>query len=125
VTVAAAVLCAARFGLIAACLALALAVRPWLLLPFIFMIFRRATDVPSRNALMPAVFALVGAAMADLLSLSLLHPTGMDGNLEFALQVVGESCFISLTYIALRVANCDLYCLVYRSELAESGRSPQ
>ena len=101
VTVAATVLCAAPFGLIATCLALA--VRPWLLLLFIFMIFRRATDIPSRSALMPAVRALVGAViMACLLSLSFLHRTGMNGNLEFSLQVFGGMVF----YFAY------LYCFV-------------
>jgi O-antigen/teichoic acid export membrane protein len=88
VTVAATVLCAAPFGLIVTCLALT--VRPWLLLPFVFVIFRRATNIPGRVAMVPAARALIGAViMAGLLSLSVLHPTGMNGNLEFALQVVG------------------------------------
>ena len=59
VTVAATVLCAAPFGLIATCLALA--VRPWLLLPVVFMIFRRATNIPGRIALLPSLRALIGA----------------------------------------------------------------
>ena len=68
VTVAATVVCAAPFGLTATCLALA--VRPWLLLPFVFMIFRRATSISRRSALLPAVRALIGAViMAGLLSL--------------------------------------------------------
>jgi O-antigen/teichoic acid export membrane protein len=88
VTVAVTVLCAAPFGLIATCLALA--VRPWLLLPFIFMIFRRATNISTRSALMPAVRALMGTViMAGVISLPFVHPTRMNGNLEFALQVVG------------------------------------
>ena len=68
VTVAATVLCAAPFGLIATCLALA--VRPWLLLPVVFMIFRHATNIPSRIALLPSLRALIGAVtMAGLISL--------------------------------------------------------
>ena len=71
VTVAATVLCAAPFGLIATCLALA--VRPWLLLPVVFMIFRRATNIPSRIALLPSLRALIGAViMAGLISLPVL-----------------------------------------------------
>ena len=91
-TIAATVLCAAPFGLTATCLALA--VRPWLLLPFIFMIFRRATNIPGRSALLPSAPALVGAAiMAGLLSLPFPHPTWMNGPLELVLQVVAEIVF--------------------------------
>ena len=85
VTIAATVLCAAPFGLTAACLALA--VRPWLTLPVVFMIFRRATNIPGRSALLPAVRPLIGAViMAGLLSLPFSHPTWMNGALMFALQ---------------------------------------
>jgi O-antigen/teichoic acid export membrane protein len=92
VTVAATVLCAAPFGLIATCLALT--VRPWLLLPFIFMIFRRATNIPGRSALLPAVRPLIGAfIMAGLLSLPFPHPTWMSGLLEFALQIAAGIVF--------------------------------
>ena len=78
VTVAATVLCAAPFGLTATCLALA--VRPWLLLPVIFMIFRRATKIPGRIALLPSLRALIGAViMAGLISLPFPHPTWMNG----------------------------------------------
>ena len=81
VTVAATVLCAAPFGLIATCLALA--VRPWLLLPVVFMIFRRATNIPSRIALLPSLRALIGAViMAGLISLPFSHPTWMNGALS-------------------------------------------
>ena len=94
VTVAVTVLCAAPFGLIATCLALA--VRPWLLLPVVFVIFRRATNIPARSALLPAARPLIGAViMAGLLSLPLPHPTWMSGALEFALRVIAGITFYS------------------------------
>jgi O-antigen/teichoic acid export membrane protein len=87
VTVMATVLCAAPFGLTATCLALA--VRPWLLLPVIFMIFGRATNIPHRSALLPSVRALIGAViMAGALSLPFLHPSWSNGAFFFALRVV-------------------------------------
>ena len=92
VTVAATVLCAAPFGLIATCLALAL--RPWLLLPVVFVIFRRATNIPSRVALLPSLHALIGAViMAGLISLPFSHPAWMNGALEFALRVIAGVAF--------------------------------
>ena len=87
VTVAATVLCAAPFGLTATCLALA--VRPWLLLPVAFTIFRRATNIPHRSALLPSMRALIGAViMAGALSLPFLHPSWSNDVFLLALQVV-------------------------------------
>ena len=102
VTVAATVLCAAPFGLTATCLALA--VRPWLLLPVVFTIFRRATNIPHRSALLPCMRALIGAViMAVLLSLPFPHPTWMNGAPSFALQVItGILFYFSYLYIIAR-----------------------
>jgi O-antigen/teichoic acid export membrane protein len=87
VTVAATVLCAAPFGLTATCLALA--VRPWLLLPVVFTIFRRATNIPHRSALLPSMRALIGAViMAGALSLPFLHPSWSNDVFFLALRVV-------------------------------------
>ncbi len=87
VTVGVTVLCAAPFGLTATCLALA--VRPWLLLPFIFIIFRRATNIQGRSALLPSVHALIGAViMAGALSLPFLHPSWSNDVFFLALRVV-------------------------------------
>ena len=92
VTIAATVLCAAPFGLTAACLALA--VRPWLTLPVVFMIFRRATNIPGRSALLSAVRPLVGAViMAGLLSLSFQYLTWMNAALLFASQIAAGIVF--------------------------------
>ena len=103
-SVAVTVVCAAPFGLTATCLALA--VRPWLLLPFIFMIFRRATNIPVRSALLPSLRALIGAViMAGLLSLPLPHPTWMNAALGFALQVIaGIVIYFSYLYCFARGA---------------------
>jgi O-antigen/teichoic acid export membrane protein len=102
VTVAATVLCAAPFGLTAACLALA--VRSWLLLPVVFLIFRRATNISGRSALVPAVRPLIGAViMAGLLSLPFPQPTWMNAALLFALQVIaGIAFYFSYLYFFAR-----------------------
>jgi hypothetical protein len=85
-------LCSAPFGLTATCLALA--VRPWLLLPVVFTIFRLATNIPHRSALLPSIRALVGAViMAGLLSLPFPHPTWMNGGLELVLQIIAGIVF--------------------------------
>ncbi len=104
VTLAVTVVCAAPFGLTAACLALA--VRPWLLLPFVLMIFRRATNIPGRSTLLPSVRALIGAViMAGLLTLPFPHPTWMNGALVFALQVIaGIIIYFSYLYCFARGA---------------------
>jgi hypothetical protein len=87
VTVAATVLCATPFGLTATCLALA--VRAWLLLPVVFMIFRRATNIPYRSALLPIVPALIGAVViAGALGLPFSHPSWSDDAFFFAFRVV-------------------------------------
>ena len=115
VTVAATVLCAAPFGLIATCLALA--VRPWLLLPVVFMIFRRATNIPSRIALLPCLRALIGAViMAGLISLPFAHPTWMNGALEFALRVIGGNrvLFFLLIFLCARRLKRFLSAFVFR-----------
>ena len=101
-TVAVTVLCAAPFGLTATCFALA--VRPWVLLPVFVIMFRSATNIPGRSALLPCVHSLIGAViMAGILSLPVLHPTWMNGVLEFVLQVVGGiSIYFSYLYFFAR-----------------------
>ena len=101
-TVAATVLCAAPFGLTATCLALA--VRPWVLLPVFVIMFRSATNIPGRSALLPCVHSLIGAViMAGVLSFPLVHPTWMNGALEFALQVItGIVIYFSYLYCFAR-----------------------
>ena len=102
VTIGATVLGAAPFGLTAACLALA--VRPWLTLPVVFIIFRRATNIPGLSALLPSVSPLIGAViMAGLLSLRFPHPGWMSGILMFALQVIaGILVYFSYLYCIAR-----------------------
>ena len=91
VTVAATVLCAAPFGLIATCLALA--VRPWLLLPVVFVIFRHATNIPIRIALLPSLRALLARhhGRADKFT---SRPSALDERRsEFALRVIAGIVF--------------------------------
>jgi O-antigen/teichoic acid export membrane protein len=101
-TVAVTVLCAAPFGLTATCLALA--VRPWVLLPVFVIMFRRATNIPGHSALLPPVRSLIGAViMAGFLSLQFFHSTWMNGALEFALQVIaGIAIYFSYLYCFAR-----------------------
>ena len=102
VTVGATVLCAAPFGLTATCLALA--ARAWLLLPIVFVIFRRATNIPARSALLPSARALIGAViMAALLCLPSPHPGWMNSAVVFALQVIaGILVYFSYFYCFMR-----------------------
>jgi O-antigen/teichoic acid export membrane protein len=101
-TVAVTVLCAAPFGLTATCLALA--VRPWALLPVFLIMFRGATKIPAHSALLPCVHSLIGAViMAGFLSLPFLHPTWMNGVLEFGLQVItGSVIYFAYLYCFAR-----------------------
>ncbi len=86
VTVAVTVLCAAPFGLTTTCLALA--VRPWILLPVIAFMFRRATNIPAHRALLPSAPALAGAiTMAIALSLPFTSSVGMPGGVWLALRI--------------------------------------
>lgn len=111
-TIAATVLCTAPFGLTAACLALA--VRPWLTLPVVFMIFRRATSIPGRSALLPAIRPLIGAViMAGLLSLPFPNPPWMNGALEFALRVIGGITFYFSFLFFLRAETYAICCLLF------------
>ena len=92
VTIAATVMCAVPFGLTATCLALA--VRTWVLLPFVFMMFQRATSCPASCALRASWRELIGAViMAGLISLPFLHPTWMNGAFEFASRVIAGIVF--------------------------------
>jgi O-antigen/teichoic acid export membrane protein len=102
VTLAVTVLCAAPFGLTATCLALA--VRPWMLLPVVVIMFRRATNIPARSVLLPSASSLIGAVIiAGFLSLPFLHPTWMNGALELALQVIaGIVIYFSYLYFFAR-----------------------
>jgi len=102
VTLAVTVLCAAPFGLTVACLALA--ARPWILLPVVAAMFHRATDIPIHRALLPAARSLVGALiMAGILSLRVSHPVWMSGALEIAIQTVGGiTIYFSFLYCFAR-----------------------
>lgn len=93
-------LCAAPFGLTATCVALA--VRPWVLLPVVALMFRGTTGIPVRSALLPCLHPLVGAvAMAAALiegSFSVL--AGVNVVVAIALQVVvGAILYFAYLYV--------------------------
>lgn len=86
-TIVATVLCAAPFGLKLTCLALA--IRPWLLLPFFLRLIRRSCQLPIYDALRLPLRALVGAAsMAALLTLPFLRPAWIYGKVDLVFLVV-------------------------------------
>ena len=101
-TVALTVLCAAPFGLFVTCFALA--VRPWILLPVIAVMFRRATAVSEHKALLQSARSLVGAVlMAILVSLPFAPRTGVAGAIELGLQVLlGILFYFSYLYFFAR-----------------------
>jgi O-antigen/teichoic acid export membrane protein len=102
VTVAVTALCAAPFGLTVTCLALA--IRPWVLLPIIAVIFHRSTDIPYR-ALLPSAHPLIGAVIMAilLLSIPIAPQTGVDGALALGLEVsAGVSIYFSYLYCFAR-----------------------
>ena len=98
VTVIATVLCAAPFGLNVACLALA--VRPWLLLPFLLSMFRRRCGVPAFRLLEKPLLALFGAVlMAAILKLPFLSQLWLGAKLNFAFLILtGVAVYGTFSY---------------------------
>jgi len=92
ITLVATVLCTAPFGLDVTCLALA--IRPWLLLPFFLVVFGRACRIPVYAALRPPLRSLVGAiSMAVLLSLPFLRPAWLGQGVDFVFLIVSGVVF--------------------------------
>jgi PST family polysaccharide transporter len=102
VSVAVTVLCTAPFGLDITCLALA--VRPWVLLPVLLAMFGRACRIPAYRVMLPPLRSLVGAVlMAAVLGLPFLHPTWLNGAVNFGLLViVGVSFYTFYLYCVAR-----------------------
>ena len=102
VTVAVTVLIAAQFGLTSTCLALA--VRPWFVLPVVLILFRRAAKISARRALAPSIHSLIGGLlMAGALSLPLLRLTWMNAVLELVILVIaGIAVYFSYLSIFAR-----------------------
>jgi hypothetical protein len=75
-----------------------------MLLPFIVIMFRRATNIPAHSALLPTVPSLIGAViMAGSLSLKFFDSTRMNGALELALQMTaGITIYFSYLYCFAR-----------------------
>ena len=90
------------------------------------MIFRRATNIPGRSALLPSVRALIGAViMAGLLSLPFPHPTWMNGALVLALQVIaGIVIYFSYLYCFARGALRSFLSTVLSRLFTDPRRSP-
>lgn len=91
-TTAVTVLCCAPFGLDVTCLALA--IRPWLVVPLFVTMFSRECRIPVYSALRSPLRLLVGAIiMAALLSLPFLHPTWLHHWIDFGLLIVAGMAF--------------------------------
>jgi O-antigen/teichoic acid export membrane protein len=89
------VLCCAPFDLNVTCLALA--IRPWLLLPVFLVMFGRECRVPVDSALRPPLRLLIGAiVMAVLLSLPFLRPAWLYHGLDFAFLIVAGMLFYAV-----------------------------
>jgi PST family polysaccharide transporter len=85
-TISATVLCAAPFGLPLTCLALA--IRPWVLLPIFLVLLRRTCRLPIFRILLSPVYSLIGAVlMGALLTLPALHPAWLSELPNFVLLV--------------------------------------
>jgi len=86
VTVLVTMLGVAPFGLNATCLALA--VRPWILLPLFLVVFYRQCHLPVLKVLRPPLSSLLGAIiMAGTVSLPFLHLVWLDGRLNLIVLV--------------------------------------
>jgi O-antigen/teichoic acid export membrane protein len=98
VSMVATVLCAAPFGLNATCLALA--VRPWLVLPFFLITFGRECRLSVLQPLLRPLQSLLGAViMGAILSLPLLRPLWLDEKVDFAaLIVLGVTVYGAYAY---------------------------
>ena len=106
-TLIATVLCAAPFGLNITCLALA--IRSWIAMPALAIIFGRSCNIPIYRVLLSSLHPLIGATcMAALVSLPLLHPAWLNRGIDVVLLVAVGILF----YIAY------LYCFA-RAQLAE------
>ena len=92
------VLCFAPLGLNIMCLALA--VRPWLLLPFFLSMLRRYCRLPVWEVLRLPSWSLAGSVlMTGILSLPFLHPTWLDQRLDFvALVLIGMIVYAAFLY---------------------------
>jgi O-antigen/teichoic acid export membrane protein len=103
-TIMATVLCAAPFGLDITCLALA--IRSWIALPVLLIIFRRTCQVPVYRVLvLPALRSLIGAVcMAAFVSLPFFHPLWASRVISILLPVGAGLLF----YVAY------LYCFAHR-----------
>jgi O-antigen/teichoic acid export membrane protein len=101
------VLCAAPFGLTITCLALA--IRSWIAVPALLIIFCRSCHIPIYQVLLSPLHPLIGAiCMAAFLSLPFLHPEWLNVGID-VLLLTGTGILFYLAY---------LYCFA-RGQLAE------
>jgi PST family polysaccharide transporter len=101
------VLCAAPFGLTLTCLALA--IRSWIALPAVLIIFAHSCETPVYRVLLSPVRSLIGAVcMAAFVSLPFFHQAWLHRGIDVALLFTAGSLFYFVY----------LYCFA-RSQLME------
>jgi PST family polysaccharide transporter len=101
-TLMATVLCVAPFGLNMTCLALA--IRSWIAMPALLIIFGRACHVPVYRVLLSPLHPLIGSiCMAALVSLPFFHPTWLHRGIDVVLLVgVGIVFYTAYLYCFAR-----------------------
>ena len=101
------VLCVAPFGLTLTCLALA--IRSWIALPAVLIVFARSCETPVYRVLLSPVRSLIGAVcMAAFVSLPFFHPAWLHRGIDVAVLFSAGSLFYFVY----------LYCFA-RSQLME------
>jgi O-antigen/teichoic acid export membrane protein len=91
------VLCAAPFGLNITCLALA--IRAWLAVPVLLIIFGRSCQIPVYRMLLPPLHPLIGAiCMAAFVSLPFFHPAWLNRGIDVVL-LVGAGILFYIAYL--------------------------
>jgi O-antigen/teichoic acid export membrane protein len=122
VTLMATVLCAAPFGLNMTCLALA--IRSWIAVPVLLIVFGRSCDFPVyRVLLLSPLRSLIGATcMAALVSLPFFHPAWLFRGIDVVLPIgVGILFYLAYLYCFARGQLMELLADVFSYKPGRSG----
>jgi polysaccharide transporter, PST family len=115
------VLCAAPFGLNITCLAIA--IRSWIALPVLLMVFGRSCDIPIYRLLLSPLRSLIGAVcMGALVNLPILHPAWPHRWIDVVLLVTfGILFYTAYLYSFARVQLIGLLADVFSYRPSRSG----
>jgi PST family polysaccharide transporter len=120
-TLVATVLCAAPFGLNMTCLALA--IRSWIAMPALVIIFGRSCHIPLYRVVLSPLHPLIGAVcMAALVSLPFFHPAWLHRGIDVVLLVgVGILFYIAYLYCFARGQLMEFLADVFSYKPRRSG----